>query len=153
MQALRQDNPDVIIFSAAWQAHFKDNEVLIRSALNDLLSVSPKILVLSNPPILPKDASREYIRSHGQKVFFELPEYSASRDAAKRLLIKYQAENIAFIDIDPICKNEDGSLKLFTPEGKFLYRDSTHVDTEAAREVTNQLLWPQIAEFFNYRNQ
>lgn len=133
----------MIIFSAAWQAHYRDPQILSK-AIEELLTDSPKLILLTNPPVLPFGASREGIRKFSLHPFFEAPETKKLRRRANLWLKAHESQRVVLIDIEGMCTNGDGSLRFLADNGEELYRDATHLDVYGAQQVSETLLLPAV---------
>lgn len=147
MEFLRRERPSVVIFSTAWEAHFADPEVL-RRAVHEILQTTGHVILVVNPPILPKEAARANIRKNGLRPFFETKENSGLRLVQTERLMSFQNDGVTVIDVDELSKNADGSLRIYASNGKFFYRDSTHVDVEGAEEIMGQLIKPELEKIY-----
>lgn len=101
--------------------------------IDSLRSHSKKIVILNQPPILPKNANRAAIRNGLRPPFVENLATRESRKATNTSLLKVASKNVQIVDISRVFeKTEDGDIRFFDPRSNQLYHDSTHLSGHGA---------------------
>jgi len=135
----KPDAPDAIILAEVWSSKLGDDDQgdvergALESALSTLTSRTRRLLVLSQPPIAPPDATRERMRAGARPPFFESRQDAEDRLRANSIIRKLANEPIQVLDAAPYFLEADHSIKAIAGNGRLTYHDPHHLsDTGAA---------------------
>jgi peptidoglycan/LPS O-acetylase OafA/YrhL len=95
---LDRANPDITIFAAAWAEKVGHNRDRFKTALSQLLQKSKHVILITQPPGLPKYASREEIRKSGLRPIFEDITSSTLRQDTNTFLLSHRNERVHVLD-------------------------------------------------------
>jgi peptidoglycan/LPS O-acetylase OafA/YrhL len=137
---LAKRKPDVTIFAAEWAAKLNDdNKQTLVTAIQEVLRQSTHVILITQPPTLPYDASRRALRRDGVHPIFEEPDSAARRHSINAFLRSLQSDRIHVIDIDPLLVTSTGEMRFCDEHGRQLYQDRTHLSGYGADLVKEPL--------------
>jgi peptidoglycan/LPS O-acetylase OafA/YrhL len=142
---LDRANPDITIFAAAWAEKVGHNRDRFKMALSQLLQKSKHVIVITQPPGLPKYASREEIRKSGQRPIFEEATPSTLRRDTNAFLLSHRNERVHVLDIESLFKKSDGEIRFTDSQGRQLYQDGGHLSGYGS-EMVKKLLVIEISQ-------
>jgi peptidoglycan/LPS O-acetylase OafA/YrhL len=135
---VRASNPDYLVFSAAWTAQLKDKPERLAIALDNLSRTAKHIILLTEPPILPDNATREHIRNGGRGPFQEPHAEHSARLKINDYLRTFSGRGISVIDVTDHFERANGELIYADGQGRLLYHDAHHLSgygSDRVREV------------------
>ena len=138
LKTLRETKPDQLFLAAAWVAKLRNEPARLAAALNEIRPYVGHTILLNQPPILPNEANRSYIRDGGRPSFREAAETRAERHKINDLLLSFQSPSISVIDISRHFESEDGEVLFVDGQGRQMYQDTEHLSvygTERVRDV------------------
>jgi peptidoglycan/LPS O-acetylase OafA/YrhL len=141
---LDRANPDITIFAAAWAEKVGHNRDRFKTALSQLLQKSKHVIVITQPPVLPKYASREEIRKSGQRPIFEEITSSTLRRDTNAFLLSHRNERVHVLHIESLFKKSDGEIRFTDSQGRQLYHDKGHLSGYGS-EMVKKLLVIEIS--------
>jgi peptidoglycan/LPS O-acetylase OafA/YrhL len=133
-------NPDVTIFVGSWTGRIGENHDLFKTALTEILQKSKHVILITEPPVLPKYASREEIRKSGQHQIFEDPTTSDIRKNTNAFLLSQQNDRVHVLEIDPLFKKMDGEICFTDSQNRQIYQDAWHLSAYGGNVVEDLLL-------------
>lgn len=139
LQFITREKPDVTVFVAAWDEKIGNNHEKLLTALSEILKYSRHVILVTQPPLPPENASREAIRRGGLQPIFEEASVSASRKATNLFLRSLRSDRIHVIDIEPLFVQGDGQIRFVDSHGAQVYQDKGHLSGLGARMVGEQL--------------
>jgi peptidoglycan/LPS O-acetylase OafA/YrhL len=142
---LDRANPDITIFVAAWSEKVGQKRDLFKTALSQILQKSKHVIIITQPPGLPKYATREEIRKSGQRPIFEEITPSILRQATNAYLRSCQNERVHVLDIESLFKKSDGEIRFTDSQGRQLYHDAGHLSGYGSAMV-KKLLVKEISQ-------
>lgn len=144
MLCLERQNPGITIFAAAWAQRVGDDLPRLEAALTEILRHSKHLIVITQPPVLPKYASRDEIRKSGVRPVFEDDSIRSMREQTNRFLIAKANDRIHVLDIEDLFRKLDGEIKFTNDQGQQLFHDSTHL-SEYGSDLVRARLFAEIA--------
>jgi hypothetical protein len=141
---LDRANPDITIFAAAWAEKVGHNRDRFKTALYQLLQKSKHVIVITQPPGLPKYASRDEIRKSGQRPIFEEVTPSTLRQNTNAFLLSHRNDRVHVLDIESLFKKSDGEIRFTDSQGRQLYQDGGHLSGYGS-EMVKKLLMIEIS--------
>jgi hypothetical protein len=142
---LDRANPDITIFAAAWAEKVGHNRDRFKTALSQLLQKSKHVILITQPPGLPKYASREEIRKSGLRPIFEDITSSTLRQDTNTFLLSHRNERVHVLDIESLFKKSDGEIRFTNSQGRQLYHDGGHLSGYGS-EMVKKLLVKEISQ-------
>jgi peptidoglycan/LPS O-acetylase OafA/YrhL len=146
---LEKANPDLVVYINSWSGKLNGNEIKLNEAIKEIKKHSKLIILITQPPILPKYASREEIRNYGIKTIFEEQETKELRKKTNQYIMDLQESNVMVLDGNPLFTNENGSILFTNKNGNQLYQDSGHLSGAGANLVLNNLLRPELEKYIH----
>ncbi|MDD7986907.1 acyltransferase family protein [Lentisphaera marina] len=138
LEFLRKNKPEYVIYVTLWSRKKKHAFTFLEEYLSNL-ALDSKVILITQIPILPINASREEIRKHGLKQFHEDNEHEINRKKVNLDILKFKSENIYIIDVDKYFLNINGSINFLSNDNHLLYQDSTHLSRSGAQKIKTEL--------------
>ena len=136
---LNQEKPDITIFVESWTAKIGQKKELLPIALSEILQSSKNIILITQPPILPKSANRSYIRNFGQFPIVENISTFKLRKKINAYLMSQQNNRIHVLNIEPMFVQSNGEIRFTDEYGHQLYHDSGHLSGYGSDIVKKQI--------------
>ncbi|HEY3720475.1 MAG TPA: SGNH hydrolase domain-containing protein, partial [Roseiarcus sp.] len=139
-QFLGDRKPDVVILAQRWSTKLADDgENHFGSTIASLVDRAADIIVLTQPPFAPANATRHEILAGARGPFFEDPIEAQNRKRANAIIEKFAGSRIRVVDVSDIFLDRDNSIRVIAPEGRLAYHDSTHLSGSGTRLVRGRL--------------
>lgn len=126
------ENPDVIILACNWASKLKGEKGRLGIAINELKLHTRRLILITQPPELPKSGDRESLRNGSRPPFIEDPAERATRTESNAFLKTFQRDNVIVIDIELLFAEGDGSVRFTNDDGILLYHDGNHLSDVGA---------------------
>lgn len=140
VEYLGDAKPDVIVLAQAWSEKLgADAETQFGTAIIAIKDRAKQILVLTQPPLLPPNATRHAILEGVRPPFFENAESRKNRLRANAVIRKFEDERVHVIDVAHLFVEDDDSLRVVAPDGRFAYQDRTHLSSSGTAVVRRKL--------------
>lgn len=127
MKFLQAKRPDVTIFVAAWGGKILGREADVKRAILECSQFSRYVIIIEQPPILPKWADRDYFRSFGFVPVSEDSESCAKRKFSNVFLRNLGNNQVHVIEVESVFLDEGGNILFRDHLGHQLYHDRTHL--------------------------
>ena len=137
---VKREQPDFLILACLWSVKLKSDEDRLAIALSDLKHYAHMVILITQPPELPKRASRESMRGGARPPFIEELEEGSARLDFNRFLKAFQGDNVRVIDIERLFSSSNGSINFTDNDGNQLYQDSDHLSGFGANLVRAELV-------------
>ncbi|WP_035615514.1 acyltransferase family protein [Haloferula sp. BvORR071] len=135
LETIQQDAPDFLILACSWQGKLDPKGQRLDQALEALRPLARKIILITQPPMLPPAATREAIRQGARPPFSEEQAKHTARLAANSRVLSKAGGNVAVIDCESLFHDSDGGIRYWDPQGHLLYHDRTHLSGYGAQQV------------------
>lgn len=135
LNVVRQSKPEYLVIANHWAAKLDDDRERLEMAIAELKPFARHIVLLNQPPILPKEVNRAYFRAGARPPFQELADTQSKRRATNAYLLKFQSQNVFVVDIASRFETKDGSILITDELGHLLYQDATHLSGYGAERV------------------
>jgi hypothetical protein len=132
---IREDPPDVLVLACQWSSKLDPKGARLDKALEELRPLVRQIILLTQPPRLPPDASRDAIRQGARPPFHEEPVQRVRRLDVNADVLAKAAGNVTVIDLETLFHDSSGAIVLWDPEGHLLYHDRGHLSGYGAQQV------------------
>jgi len=139
LAVVRREKPDFLLLVCNWNKLQNDHDRLA-VAVRELKPFAHQIVLVTQPPVLPENASREAIREGNRPPFREDPGEHAVRVLHNELVKRTEDENVRVVDIEPLFSGKDGEIRFADEHRTLLYQDRDHLSAAGARLVKPQLL-------------
>ncbi|WP_310427338.1 acyltransferase family protein [Chamaesiphon sp. VAR_48_metabat_135_sub] len=142
---INRNNPEITIFAADWAKKIGNNRKRFEIALSALLEKSQHVIVIAQPPALPKYASRQHIRESGQQPIFEDVKSSQLRKETNTFLLSHRNRRVHVLDINSLFEKPDGSIRFTGSQGQQIYNDAGHLAGYGSN-MAKQLIVSEISQ-------
>ena len=143
LDVVRKSTPKYLVFANHWSGKLDTDRERLAVAIAELKPYVGHIILLNQPPILPKEANRASFRAGIRPPFREPLDTKEKRRAANRYLLELQSPSISVIDIAGHFETSDGNILVTDEQGRQLYQDATHLSgygAERIRDILKQAL-------------
>jgi hypothetical protein len=147
VEAIKMARPDYLVFAASWTGVLDtaDKQEELRFALQELGDYSDYIVLITQPPILPEQGKRNYIREFGPESVVEADGNRAARNSVNRYIRSLVTDRIFTVDIEDAFRTDDSEIRFLDDDGNFLYQDPGHLSGLGASFIINNYLSPMLA--------
>ena len=135
LQIVKRGRPDVVILVCNWEGQLKRDQDRLRLAIRELAPLAGKIILITQPPQLPKLASREGIRNGIRAPFEEDPNERRGRMTANGIVKSQEGGRVTVLDIESLFSEAGGAVRFANADGKELYQDGAHLSAVGALQV------------------
>lgn len=135
LETVRQDAPDFLILACSWQGKLDAQGLRLDEALEKLRPLTKKIILITQPPLLPPNANRASIRQGARPPFREEQVKQLARSAANTRVLERANGNVRVIDVESLFHDSEGGIRFWDPQGRLMYHDRTHLSGYGAQQV------------------
>ena len=140
LAVVKRERPDFLVLVCNWKDKLKNDEDRLAIAVKELKKVAGVIILITQPPELPKLASREKIREGSHPTFIEEFQERAARLESERFLKSLETENVIVMDIEPLFVGDRGGVRFADEDGRQLYQDFSHLSSLGANLIKADLV-------------
>lgn len=130
--------PELLVLVCAWQAKLAGSPERLAEAVRQLRPHVGRLILITQPPARPHDASRAALRRGARGPFFELPPSATVRRASNAAVHSLEGDGVTVIDVEDLFV-DDGEIKPFDSKGRELYQDDSHLSYYGAALVIERL--------------
>ncbi|MDR5727264.1 MAG: acyltransferase family protein [Terriglobia bacterium] len=127
LNVVQKEKPDFVVFACLWTGQLNRDRARLGRAIQDLQQSAHYVILITQPPLLPRIANREEIRSGSRPPFMEDPTERAERTDVNRFVRGLQGVNVRVIDIESLFTGSAGTIRFTNDKGQQLYQDSDHL--------------------------
>jgi hypothetical protein len=98
------------------------------------------LILVTQPPLLPPQASREAIRDGARPPFLEEAHDRISRLAVNRYLNSLAVSGVDLIDIESLFTDGTGAIRFTDSQGHQLFEDPRHISGFGAELVKDDII-------------
>jgi hypothetical protein len=139
LAVVKREKPDFLLLVCKWEK-LRDNRGRLAVALRELKPYAGSILLITQPPELPHNATREAIRNGARPPFWEEPEERLARLDWNGLVKSEQGDHVRVIDIEPLFSGEPGGIRFADKRWRQFYQDRDHLSVAGANLVKPQII-------------
>ena len=129
---VKRENSDVLVLVCNWESKLKGEKGRLGIAINELKQHTRRLILITQPPELPKSADRDSMRNGSRPPFMEDPAERTARIESSAFLKSFQRDNVIIIDIEPLFVGREGSIRFADDKGILLYQDRSHLSDVGA---------------------
>jgi len=129
---VKRENPDVLMLVCNWAGKLNSEKGGVEIAINELKQHTRRLILITQPPQLPKSGDREAMRNGSRPPFMEDPAERVARTESNAFLKRFQRDNVIVIDIEPLFVEDNGSIRFTNDNGILLYQDGNHFSDAGA---------------------
>ena len=142
LHIVRKQHPTVIVLACKWGLALSRNRERARLAVAQLEDSAGRIILLSQPPELPREATRAGIRGGNRSPFFEDPRERSQRVAANAFISQLASGKVSVLDIENLFTDSGGAVRLTDSQGNQLFQDAEHLSNFGADLVVKRIAAP-----------
>jgi hypothetical protein len=135
---IAKSEPDVVVLIDQWSNKLVDPEPL-RRAISDSLAHAKYVILVTQPPILPADVSRDSIRLGLRQPYREPSEDTRRRVTANGIIASLASNRVLVVDVTNVFVLPDGGIRVIAPDQRFAFKDSFHLSDSGTAMVRPRL--------------
>ncbi|MFA6114598.1 MAG: acyltransferase family protein [Sphingomonas sp.] len=135
---IAQTKPDVVVLINDWSAKLTSAEPL-RQAIAFSLAHARRVVIVTQPPILPDNVSREAIRAGLRGPFREPPDQARRRMAANAIIESFQSERVIVVEAADNFLAPDGSIRIVDADRRMTFKDARHLSNSGTLMARQEL--------------
>ncbi|MCW1913778.1 acyltransferase [Luteolibacter sp. GHJ8] len=139
LAAVRQDSPDFVIIACQWSGKLDHDGIRLKRALDELRPLTRRIILLTQPPRLPPEATRDAIRKGARPPFHEEGVQKSRRMVVNADLLARASDRVLVIDLESLFHDSSGAIPFWDSEGHLLFHDRGHLSSHGAQRVRSLL--------------
>ncbi len=132
--------PEVVLLACKWDTLLDDGPGRLELAVDALRTRAGRLILITQPPELPPNASRAAIRAGSRPPFREAPGPRAARIKSNRLVASLASDRVQVVDISAHFESDDGSIRCADAAGRRYYHDADHLSGLGADLVQADVL-------------
>lgn len=140
LAVVKQIRPDFLVLVCNWQGKLQGDNLRLEIAVRELGQYSRRLILITQPPALPKHANRESMRNGSRPPFLEEPSERVLRLKSNSLVKQAVSDNIIVIDIERLFVSNEGIVRFNDDVGNQLYNDTKHLSGVGANVVKASVL-------------
>jgi len=132
---VERENPDDLVLVCNWARRLNGDRDALQLAVDKLKHHTRRLILVTQPPQLPRSCDREALRNGSRPPCVEDPTERALRAESNAFLRSMQRDNVVVLDIEPQFVESDGSIRFVSADGALLYQDDDHLSDVGADRV------------------
>lgn len=140
LETVRQESPDVVILACQWSAKLDRDGDRLKRALDELRPLTRKVILMTQVPRLPPNATRDAIRKGARAPFHEEQVQRERRLKVNSEVLAMASGNVMVIDVEALFHDPSGAIPLWDAQGQLLYHDRGHLSDYGAQQVRTRLM-------------
>ena len=139
VEVIKKTRPKYLVIANEWSGKLGDDRQRLEKAIEMLRPFTSHIVILNQPPILPRELTRASIRNGLRPPFIESKEAQIKRHETNEYLLGLQSKDVTIVDIARRFESNDGNIIVFDGRQHMLYQDSTHLSGYGAERVSENI--------------
>lgn len=135
LDLVRKTKPKYLVLANHWADKLDSDRERLAMAIGELKPFVGHIILLNQPPILPKEVSRAAFRAGVRPPFREPADIQSKRRVNNEYLLGLQTQQVSVVDIASLFETKDGDIRVIDERGQLLYQDATHLSGYGAERV------------------
>lgn len=127
LAVVKRERPRYLVLACRWNVRLDENKERLAIALEALRPHVGRIVILTQPPILPENADRASMRRGARPPFYEEAGMRRSREEANDYVRSFNGTNCMVIDIASRFIKGNGEVTLWDAKGRLFYQDRDHL--------------------------
>jgi hypothetical protein len=140
IDTIRHEKPTIVLLACHWIYKLQQEPDRLALTIQAIQPHAGKIILFTQPPLLPPAATRSAIRQGSRPPFFESPADRTLRQRLNQAVKSLASPGVSIIDTEPFFTHPDGSLILQSPNGQSFFHDPVHLSTHGANQLKPALL-------------
>ena len=138
---IKENRPRTVVFAAAWMQKLKGDPLRLETSVNELLKYTESVILVTQPPILPGNASRQARRDIGPRAIHEVVTTAKQRGQANDLLRDLAAKEsrVHCIDLERLLVDSNNQIRYVDDDGRPLWHDANHLSGHGTEWVETPL--------------
>lgn len=127
-----KEKPEVLFVVCHWTGKLTGRRERLKAAVEELGKHAKRIVLCTQPPQLPTQATREGMRRGERPPFFEDEAMRVEREEMNGYVESLAGEGVRVMDVEPVLRMGDGSVRFFDESGRQVYADGSHLSAYGA---------------------
>jgi peptidoglycan/LPS O-acetylase OafA/YrhL len=127
LQQVKELRPEVTVLVMRWETKLSVCKDRLKVAIEELSKYTDRIILVTQPPVMPREASRAEVRKGARPPFIEPEKHRKQRVAMNEFVKSFASERVEIVDIEHLFGTSDGQVFYWDDEGRLLYQDEDHL--------------------------
>lgn len=136
---IRREKPTVILLACHWIYKLQNDPSRLGLTIQAFRPHTGKIIILTQPPLLPSSATRSALRLGSRPPFYESPDEQPLRQRLNQTVKSLASPDVIIIDTDPFFIHPDQSIVTHDDSGRSLFHDRLHLSTQGADRIKSAI--------------
>jgi hypothetical protein len=136
---VKRERPDIVLLACNWTDWLGKDKSSLPRAINELKQYTRSIILFTQPPVLPEQASRKHLREGLRPPYSENPKKHLIRLQENAFVRSLQSSRVKVLDIESHFLTKNGYVIYLDSEGRQLYHDATHLSGYGAQLIKHDL--------------
>lgn len=133
---LTTNRPEAVIVAASWSSKLeRERPFSFEDSFALLLEKTGCIVVVTEPPEPPSNATRQGMLSGARSPFVEDPETRRRRLRATAAIRAVDSDRLRVLELDEIFLHADGAIRMVAEDGRLTYQDRRHLSDAGSARV------------------
>jgi peptidoglycan/LPS O-acetylase OafA/YrhL len=136
---LKGEKPDYVVLISHWMATLSGGKERLGEAIRELKPYTGHIILVTQPPELPEQSTREAMRNGSRPPFSEDPDVHSLRTKANAWVESFEGNGVTVVNIEPYFSDKDGTVIMTDRDGHWLYDDRSHLSWFGTERVKAEI--------------
>ncbi len=139
LELIKREKPACVVFASDWINKLRQDKTRLAVAVEALKPYVGTLVLLTQQPVLPDNATRAAIRSGVRPPFREDPKAQLSRSKANEYVKSLAGGNVVVLDVATHLETPAGEILFTDPSGETLYDDLDHLSPAGTELIRPEL--------------
>lgn len=136
---LEKTRPQVTVMVLDWSSKLGNRPERLQTALTAIMPTTGHLILITQPPVLPRDASRDEFRQHGVHPVKEDADAAVKRQSANEYVRSLQSDRVKVLEVDSYFLTPEGEIRFTDSQGRQNYHDFTHLSGNGTDQIKDEL--------------
>jgi hypothetical protein len=141
--------PELTILVMRWETKLAACPERLPAAIEELSKHTRRIILITQPPVMPREASRAEVRKGARPPFYEPEKHRTQRLAKNEFVKSHASEQVMIVDLEHLFGTSAGEVFYWDENGRLLYQDEDHLSgygVQYVKPLVKEALRRQILE-------
>ncbi len=139
LAVVKRDRPEVVVLACDWEVWLRNNREALPAAVKQIENAAGRVILITQQPQLPENASRQEIRAGQKPPFWEDTDERDSRMASNAFVKSLAGVRVQVLDVERFFGDGHGEV-YFTSDGRQLFFDRNHLSNLGTDLVKGEFL-------------
>jgi hypothetical protein len=139
LDLVKKEKPACVVLACNWTGKLAEDRARLVRAVESLKPHVGNLVLLTQPPTLPANATRSAIRNGVRPPFMENGEFRTRRLEINRYVKSLARGNVLVLDIGSHFESQNGEVLFSNKQGQQIYQDRGHLSDYGAQMIRPDL--------------